>query len=107
MDLDYPYGRTLRFVEMAEQVKASGLSIEDLNYLLRHHFDETGKYRPNQEKTLTRIKNMAEGIRAIRLEHAVQESPGSIKREDLKQKLGLILSPEVVDTLFAMIEGNR
>ena len=37
---DYPFSLTLQFVEMAEQVKESGLKIEDIEYLLRHRFDE-------------------------------------------------------------------
>ena len=50
IEFDYPFSQTLRFVEVAEEVKDSGLKIEDLEYLLRHRFDETGKYRPNRER---------------------------------------------------------
>ena len=46
LEEDHPFSQTLRFVEIAEEVKESGLKIEDLDYLLRHRFDETGKYRP-------------------------------------------------------------
>ena len=35
-----------------QAVKDSGLKVEDLDYLLRHRFDETGKYRPNRDATL-------------------------------------------------------
>ena len=49
LDDDHPFSQTLRFVTIAQEVRDSGLKIEDLDYLLRHRFDETGKYRPNHE----------------------------------------------------------
>ena len=103
---DHPFSQTLRFVEMAEEVKDSGLKIEDLEYLLRHRFDETGKYRPNREGTLALLKTLAEGIRAIRAEHAVPDDPGALSEEVLRQKLGLALPPDVVERFLAMMNGT-
>ncbi len=42
---DAPFTQTLRFVEIAEAVRASGFDVEDLNYLFSHQFDPVGKYR--------------------------------------------------------------
>ena len=53
IDFDYPFSQTLRFVEVVEEVKESGLKIEDLEYLLLHQFDQTGKYRPDRVAALT------------------------------------------------------
>lgn len=103
---DYPFSQTLRFVQTVEEVKDSGLKIEDLDYLLRHRFDETGKYRPNRDGMLALIKTLAEGIRAIRTEHAVPDDPGEISEEMLRQKLGLALPPGVVETFLAMMNGR-
>ncbi|MBD1847608.1 hypothetical protein H6F89_30255 [Cyanobacteria bacterium FACHB-63] len=103
---DYPFTETLRFVEVSEQVKESGLKIEDLDYLLRHRFDETGKYRPNREATLGLLKTLAEGIRAIQAEHAVPEDPGTMSDEVLQQKLALVLPSDVVERLLAMMNGT-
>jgi len=103
---DHPFSQTLRFVEVAEEVKDSGLKIEDLDYLLRHRFDETGKYRPNREGTLALLKTLAEGVRGIRAEHAVPDDPGALSEEVLLQKLGLVLPPEVVQRLLAMMNGT-
>ena len=58
-------------MEVVESVKESGLDLEDLDYLLRHRFDETGQYRPNSEGTLVLLKNLSDGVRAIRSEHAI------------------------------------
>ena len=106
IEKDYPFSHTLRFIEMAEEVKESGLTIEDLDYLLRHRFDETGKYRPNHEGTLALLKTLAEGVRAIRSEHAVPDDPGALSEEVLRQKLGLALTPDVVERFLAMMNGT-
>lgn len=103
---DHPFSQTLRFVEIAAEVKDSGLQIEDLDYLLRHHFDVTGKYRPNREGTQALLKTLAEGVRAIRVEHAVPDDPGALSDEVLQQKLGLALPPNVVERLLAMMSGT-
>ncbi len=103
---DYPFAQTLRFVEIADEVRESGLKIEDLEYLLRHRFDETGKYRPDHEATLALLKTLAEGIRAIRAEHAVPDDPGALSEEVLRQKLGLALPPDVVEPFLAMLNGT-
>jgi hypothetical protein len=106
IDRNYPFSQTLRFVEIAEEVKDSGLKIEDLEYLLRHRFDETGKYRPNREGVLVLLKTLSEGIRAIGAEHAAPNDPGALSEETLRQKLGLALPPDVVERLLAMAAGS-
>jgi peptidoglycan hydrolase-like protein with peptidoglycan-binding domain len=106
LEEDYPFTQTLRFVEVAEQVKESGLRIEDLDYLLRHRFDQVGKYRPNSEAMLALLKALAEGIRAIRAEHAVPDDPSTMDEEMLRQKLGLVLPADVVERFLAMMNGT-
>lgn len=101
IEFDYPFTQTIRFVEVAAEVKESGLKIEDLDYLLRQRFDETGKYRSNPADTLALLKKLAEGVRAIRAEHTVPAA-GGIGDEVLRQKLGLVLAPEVAARFLAM-----
>lgn len=106
IDQDHPFSQTLKFIEMVEEIKESGLKIEDLDYLLRHRFDETGKYRPNPEGVLSLLKTLAEGIRAIRAEHAMPDDPGTMSDEVLRQKLGLILPAGTLAVFLAMMEGT-
>ncbi len=106
LDQDHPFSQTQEFVKAAEEVRNSGLKIEDLNYLLRHRFDEAGKYRPDREATLALLKTLSEGVRAIRAEHAVLNDPGVMSEEVLRQKLGLALSPDVVERFLAMMNGT-
>jgi hypothetical protein len=105
IELDHPFTQTIRFIEVAAEVKGSGLKIEDLDYLLRHQFDGTGKYRSDPDATLALLKTLAEGIRAIRAEHAVSAA-GGMGEEVLRQKLGLVLPPDVVARFLAMTNGT-
>ncbi|RPI94811.1 MAG: hypothetical protein EHM40_05340 [Chloroflexi bacterium] len=106
IDLDFPFSQTLRFVDVAREVQDTGLKIEDIDYLLRHRFDETGKYRPDRESTFALLRTLVEGVRAIRSEHAVPEDQNAINEQILRQKLGLSLSSDVVERLLAMVNGT-
>ncbi|SLK00937.1 neuraminidase-like domain-containing protein [Arthrobacter sp. P2b] len=106
LEEDYPFTQTLRFVEVAEKVKATTFTLEDLEYLLRHRFDETGKYRPNRESTLTLLKRLSDGIRTIRSENALPADPGALGEDVLRQKLGLVRPPDVVERFLAMMNGT-
>ncbi|SFE35463.1 neuraminidase-like domain-containing protein [Nitrosomonas sp. Nm166] len=103
LEQDHPFSQTLEFAKVVEEVKESGLKIEDLDYLLRHRFDETGKYRPNHESTLALLKTLAESARTIRAEHAVPEDPDVLSEEVLRQKLGLILPSDTTERLLGMV----
>ena len=103
LDQDHPFVQTLEFVKVVEEIKASGLTIEDLDYLLRHRFDDTGKYRPNSGATLALLKSLSEGVRAIRSEHAVPDEPSALSEDILRQKLGLALAPDVVERFLKMV----
>jgi hypothetical protein len=105
-DQDHPFVQTLEFVKVVEEVKESGLKVEDLEYLLRHRFDDTGKYNPNREAMLALLKSLSEGVRAIRVEHALPDDPSALSDEVLRQKLGLALSPDVVGRFLGMVNGT-
>jgi hypothetical protein len=103
---DVPFSETLQFVEIAEYVKESGFHVEDLDFLFRHEFDRTGKYRPDTETRLGLLKTLAEGILAIQAEHAVPDDPANMSDEQLRQKLGLILPPEVCERFLSIFNGT-
>lgn len=107
IELDYPFSQTLRFIEMAEQVKDSGLKIEQLQYLLRHRFETAGQHRPDSGATLALLKTLAEGMRANRTEHAMTAAATVVSDEVLRQKLGVVLLPGVVARFLAMVNGTE
>lgn len=103
---DYPLTQTLRFVEVVTAVKASGFTVEDLNYLLRQRFDPVGKYRSDPNAVLVLVKTLAAGIRGIQTDNAVPTAASSLTDDFLRQKLALALPSDVVDTFFAMWTGT-
>ncbi len=86
IELDYPFSQTLRFVEVAQEVKDSGLTIEDLEYLLRHRFDALGKYRQDPDGTLVLLQTLAEGIRAIRIDPTIPPDPPPARVDESRQR---------------------
>lgn len=103
LDQDYALVETLEFVQVAAEVKESGLSLDDLNYLVRHHFDEVGKYRPTPDATLGLLRGLAEGVRSIRAAHAAPRDEGGWTEDFLRQELGLALPPAEVDRFLGMV----
>ena len=99
----HPFSQTMEFVKIAEEVKDSGLKIEDLDYLLRHRYDEAGKYRPDRNGALVFLKSLSDGIRGIRTEHALPGDAAVLSEEMLRQKLALALQPDVVERLLGML----
>lgn len=106
IDDDYPFSQTLRFLEVVDAVKGSGLTAEDLDYLLCHRFDELGKYRLKRDATLAWLKTLADGARAIQVEQAAPADPGSLSEDLLRQKLGLVLPMPVVERFLALMNGT-
>lgn len=103
---DHPFSQTLRFCELVDELRDAGLKTEDLDYLLRHRFDETGSYRQNREGLLVLLKSLSDGIVAIRAEYAVPSDPGALSDEVLRQKLGLALPPAVVDLFLSLMNAT-
>ncbi|HEY5742839.1 MAG TPA: neuraminidase-like domain-containing protein, partial [Terrimicrobiaceae bacterium] len=99
-DFDHLMTQTLAFVKMAKQIEGSGLKIEDLAYLLCHKYDETGKYRPGGDARVALLRTVCDGVRSIRIEHAVPADPSE---ESLRQKLSLVLTPNAVESLVGMV----
>ncbi len=103
---DYPFSETLRFVEIVGEVKASGVSITELDYLLRHRFDATGPHRQDPAAARALLTRLAEGIRAIRAEHAVPADPTALTDEVLRAKLALSLTPDAAGRFMDMVNGT-
>jgi len=104
---DHPFNQTLGFVEIAEQVRASGFKVEDLEYLFRHRIDPVGKYRADTEASLGLARNLASGIRRIQIEQAIPEDAANFTDDALRQKLSMVMPAEVAETFMAMWLGTK
>lgn len=97
IDSDYPLTHTLEFVRRVQQVKASALTISDLDYLMRHRFDPLGKYRENSDAKLTWIGALASELNAIASDYAVPVNMDSANDDALRQKMALVFPADVVE----------
>lgn len=97
---DYPLTHTLGFVELAQEVKESGLGVEDLEYVLRHRFDPVGKYRPDNDALLGLVKSLASGVREVLAQQVIPNEPDAITNDVVREKISLVLPSDVVDTFL-------
>ncbi len=103
---DHPFSQTLAFVELVDLLRTAGLKIGDVDALIRHRLDNTKLLANDDGQLLVLLKGLADGVQAIRAEHAVPADPGSISEEVLLSKLGLVWAPEVANTFISMLNGN-
>src|SRR5262249_41354726 len=91
-----------RFVKLVQKVRASGFSVEQLDYLYRH-LDPAGTIAPPREIRLQVINSLREGLTRIAADYAAAEDPtGDLTRS----RLGEILESAVVDQAVQMINGS-
>lgn len=103
---DVPYTQTLAFVQVAQAVRATTFSIEDLQYLLRQRFDPVGKYRPDPRAIPSLARAIASEIQRIQRDYAVPPDPTTLTDAVLQADLALVFPAEVVQTFLAMWDGT-
>ena len=103
---DHPFEQPLRFIELVEKVKESGFTVEDLNFLLCHHFDPSGKYISKSDAILALMKTLTTDIRRIQDEYGVPFDSASITDDWLQQKLALILPTDIADRFLSILTGT-
>ena len=108
LEQDYPYSQTIKFVEAAEKIKATEFSLQDINYLLSHHFDPVGKYRFNSQTTLGLMNMIGAGIRQIHDEYAIIIMTDNVLRQRLEPKLpsGVVFKKELVTTIRELASSS-
>ena len=106
IESDNPFSQTLAFVDVVDWIRDIGLKVADLEYLLRHRFDENGPYRLDTATVLALVKSLAEGVGLIQAANIVPADPGGLSEDALRQKLGLALPSDVVATFLAMLDNT-
>ncbi|MBX3255085.1 MAG: hypothetical protein KF862_13160 [Chitinophagaceae bacterium] len=103
--------QTLRFIDWVLIIKESNFKTEDVDYLFRHRYDVTGKYRNTTANAKAAIKLMAESINALQKQYAVPVNPadpndlspfGVFTDDVLQQTLSLLVPVDVVQNFTAM-----
>ena len=67
---------TLRFVEKVDVIRASGFSIDELNYLLRHDFGPASGIAPAEDAIAVFLDELRGELQKIAAENTVHEDPG-------------------------------
>lgn len=102
---------TIHFVQRIEKVRASGFSIEDLDYLLRHRFAATSTIAASDEMIAERLDIMRNDLRKISTENTFVDAvidPRAATRDphgDLtRKKLALLdWDPTVIEQAVATL----
>lgn len=103
---DVLWSQTLAFLDQVDALKASSFKADELDFLLRHRFDAAGKLRPDANAALAFIRTVALALRAIESEQSLPGDAASVSDDALRQKLGLILAPNLVNALSGMLAGT-
>ena len=93
---------TLRFVEKVGVIRASGFSINELDYLLRHQYVGSTGVAPTDESIAAILAGIQDGLQKIKSETSVVPDPTG---EVTRSKLALVLSAQQVEASFALIAG--
>jgi len=94
---------TLAFVRAATRVAASGFSVEDLRYVLRHQFDPVGKYQVDANALNALVQSAATGLEQIRKQSAVPENLSGLSETLIDQRLSGLIPAAILKSLYAQL----
>ena len=97
---------TVRFVEAVLAVRDHGLSVAEVDYLLRHRYDPVGPYAQAAAPPLALVRTLDAEIVRIQTEHADPFDPTVVTDEELRQKMALVMTADAVETFFGMWTGD-
>ncbi|OLR93852.1 neuraminidase-like domain-containing protein [Actinokineospora bangkokensis] len=103
---DPPPAETLRLVELARALSSSGLTVADLDYLLRHETADHPADHTDRAATLATLRTISDGIRAVHADHPLPDATTPITTARLGAELGLAFAPSVVDRFLGLLEGT-
>ena len=104
---DHIQTQTLAFVAIAAQVKDTGFSIKDLNYLFRHQFDATSSYQKDSKEILTFVKTIVSEIKRIQTEHTIPTDFSIFTDDLIQQNLAILLPPDTVSDFMQIWTGKE
>ena len=97
-----PFSATLEFLDAHDDLRASGLTVADLDYLFAHRFDPVGPFRPDPAAVRGLVVEIGDGVRRLEAEHAVPSDLALLGDDVVARELGLVLPAELAGELVAM-----
>lgn len=98
-DLESSAPSLLRLVTRWRELKAIGLKVTDLSYLLRHA-DTAGKLAPGDASLLRGLRSLRDGLTAV--DGELTMTPGNADLAFAKTKMALVYDGAVVNRFFAL-----
>lgn len=98
---DYVKPDLLKLIELAQKIKASDFSIQDLNYLLRH-LDATGDASPSKEEILLLVKTLNSQLKDIEKQYLIEVE---LTTEEAKNFLIAIYGEALTEIIFSTLEN--
>lgn len=102
MEADDP--SLLKFIHIAQQLKAASLKVADLAYIL-HHADLTGKLIVTEEAQLKNIKILRDTLNTIEKENSI--APDNADFNFAKSKMLLVYDATTTDHFFGLLTGTN
>lgn len=94
---------TLRFVERVGMLRASGFSINELDYLLRHTNGASTTNAPSEESIAHVLTELRQGLQKIAADNTFVPDPTG---ELTRQKLALLLKSDDMAKAMALLDGQ-
>ena len=107
LNQDVLFNTTLQFVKNAQVVEASGFTVEDLQYLLRHQFDPVGKYQVDQNAQLTLLQQTAAGLAQIAAQDTPPANLMTMPESLLDQSLSGLIPATILKSLFTLLTNGQ
>jgi hypothetical protein len=100
--LEYRQPDLLQFIEWNTELKASGIKLAELRYLLRGE-DPEGKIAPKADLVLNLVKTLRIGLQRIEAENTPKDDP---KGEATAAAMALVFDKADVDQFFGLLNGT-
>ena len=99
---------TIRFTQHTEKIVASGFSIAELNYLLRHEFSATSNVALNDDAIAVVLSSVRDEVRKITTENSFVEASTNDPNGDLSQRKLALLNwdTSLIEQLVAVLNGT-
>ncbi len=101
------FNQTLAFVKLVEAIQASGFTVEDVKFLLRHQFDPVGKYQSDPNALIALLQSMAAGLKQIRTKNAVPADLAGQSSDLIEQRLSTLFPAQIIQSLFALLTNRQ
>jgi peptidoglycan hydrolase-like protein with peptidoglycan-binding domain len=104
---DVLFTQTLAFIKQVAVVQASGFTVADLQYLLRHKFDPVGPYQQDPNAQIALAQLLTAGLRQIQSQNALPTDVTTLTEDILQQRLSALFPAQVLKSLFALLTDSQ